>query len=74
VNLIEAQRKVEEKDKERNKLLGEKGVFVDNLKKLGFKTIGEAKKQKTALINETTKMKKHYQNGEAKFINKFGHL
>lgn len=74
MNLIEVQRKVEQKDKKRSKLLGQKEMLMEGLKDLGFKNIGEAKKEGTAIKNEVVKMEKHYKNGEAKFQNKYGHL
>ncbi len=74
MNLIEIQRKVEQKDKERNKLLGQKSMLVDNLKKLGFKNLGEAKKRLTAMTRELEKMDKDYQAEMNKFKTKYEHL
>jgi len=71
MNLIEIQKKVEQKDRERNKLLGQKSMLIDNLKKLGFKNLGEAKKKLTALTNEIKKMEKGYQADVATFQEKF---
>ena len=74
MNLIEIQKKVKQKDKERNKLLGQKSMLIDNLQKLGFKNLGEAKKKLTTLTNEINRMEKNYQADVNKFKTKYEHL
>jgi len=74
LNLIEIQKKVKQKDKERNKLLGQKSMLIDNLQKLGFKNLGEAKKKLTTLTNEINRMEKNYQADVNKFKTKYEHL
>lgn len=74
MNLIQAIKKVEEKDKKRNQLLGQKSMLVENLKELGFKTLGEAKKSEQKFKDEVVKMETHYAEGEAKFKEQFSHL
>lgn len=74
MDLIQLKKKVQEKDNARNKLLGQKSMLVDNLKKLGFKTLGEAKKESTSLKNKLGKMDTKYKEGVEKFKESFGHL
>jgi len=74
MNLIQMTKLVQEKDNARNKLLGQKSMLVDNLKKLGFKNLGEAKKERTKLKNTLLKMNKLYTKGVEKFKTDFGHL
>ena len=74
MNLIQAKKKVEAKDRERNKLLGQKEMLMEGLKDLGFKSIGEARKAAEALQVTVDKMDKHYKKGVAKFKTDFGHL
>lgn len=74
MNLIEAQKIVEQKDKNRSKLLGQKEMLMEGLKDLGFKNMGEAKKTRTAIKDEVIKMEKHYKSGETKFKNEYAHL
>jgi len=74
MNLIQMTKMVKDKEKNRNKLLGQKEMLMEGLKKLGFKSTSEANKSKTKLTNELTKMKEHYEKGENTFINKFEHL
>lgn len=74
MDLIQLKKKVQEKDNSRNKLLGQKSMLVDNLKKLGFKTLGEAKKESHKIKNKLKKMDSHYKEGVEKFKKDFGHL
>lgn len=74
MDLIQAQKTVEQKDKNRSKLLGQKELLMEGLKDLGFKSINEAKKVGIAIKNEVAKMEKHHENGEVKFKNKYAHL
>lgn len=74
MDLIQMTKKVKDKEKNRNKLLGQKEMLMEGLKDLGFKSIGEAKKASTKLTNEVAKMKAHYNTGEEKFKTDFGHL
>jgi len=74
MDLIQAKKKVEAKDKERNKLLGQKEMLMDGLKELGFKTIDEAKKTSKSLKKTVDKMNTHYDKGVSKFKTQFGHL
>ncbi|MCP4371991.1 MAG: hypothetical protein GY797_28310 [Deltaproteobacteria bacterium] len=74
MNLIQMTKTVKDKEKLRNKLLGQKEMLMEGLKDLGFKNLGEAKKSRTAKKNELTKMNTHYCKGEEKFKTDFGHL
>lgn len=74
MDLIQAIKKVETKDRERNKLLGQKELLMEGLKDLGFKDVKEAKDVSLKLVQEVSKMNTHYGNGEAKFKKDFGHL
>ncbi len=74
MDLIQLKKKVQEKDNARNKLLGQKSMLVDNLKKLGFKTLGEAKKESENLKTKLDKMNTHYMSGVEKFKKEFSHL
>jgi len=74
MDLIQALKKVEEKDRRKQQLLGQKSMLVDSLKSLGFKNIGEAKKFSHKLSREVDKMKEQYEQEEAEFIEQFGHL
>ncbi len=74
MNLIQMTKIVNDKEKNRNKLIGQKEMLMEGLKKLGFKNLGEAKKARTKLQNELAKMDEHYAKGKATFIDKFEHL
>jgi hypothetical protein len=74
MNLIQMTKVVNDKAKNRDKLLGQKEMLMEGLKDLGFKNMGEAKKTRTKLTNELTKMNDHYEKGEKTFKTKFEHL
>ena len=74
MDLIQAIRKIENKDRERNQRLGQKSMLVEELRALGFKNIEGAEKQGTKLTNEISKMDTQYENGEKEFKKQFGHL
>ncbi|MHA1739233.1 MAG: hypothetical protein ACTSWD_11655 [Candidatus Heimdallarchaeota archaeon] len=74
MDLIQAIKQVEAKDKKRNQLLGQKSMLSDSLKELGFKNINEAKKASTKLKSEIAKMEEHYITGIEKFKKQFSHL
>jgi len=65
---------VNDKDKNRTKLLGQREMLMKSLKKLGFKNLGEAKKISTKIKNELIKMDDHYTKGKTKFIDQYEHL
>ena len=74
MDLIQITRVLKDKEKNRNKLLGQKELLMKGLKDLGFKNLGEAKKSSTKLKNEKIKMNSHYTKGEEKFKKEFEHL
>lgn len=74
MNLIQATRKVKEKDKLRNKLIGQKELLMNGLADLGFKTEKEAEKASKVLETTVGKMKIHQTKGEARFMKDFAHL
>lgn len=74
MDLIRLKKKVEQKDKERSKLLGQKELLTKRLVELGFQFTSEAEKAEKLLGKEITKMEEHYNEGVAKFKNKFAHL
>ncbi|MDP8268293.1 MAG: hypothetical protein P9L97_06140 [Candidatus Tenebribacter davisii] len=74
MDLIQAIKKVESKDKERNKLLGQREMLMQSLNDLGYENIVQAVKISTELKDEVQKMNVHYQKGEDKFKEQFGHL
>ena len=74
MNLLQITKVLKEKEKSRNKLLGQKEMLMDSLKKLGFKNLGQAKKESHKLKNQLIKMKAQYTDGEEKFKNKYAHL
>jgi len=74
MNLIQMTKVVKQKEKNRDKLLGQKEMLMKSLKGLGFKNLGEAKKQRTKLKGTLEKMNTHYKNGEVKFKKEFEHL
>ena len=74
MDLIQMKKMVKDKAKNRDKLLGQKEMLTESLKKLGFKSISEAKKAKTKLHRELTKMEAHYEKGKDTFVDKYEHL
>jgi len=74
MNLIQMTKMVNDKAKNRDKLLGQKEMLMESLKKLGFKSISEGKKSKTKLTSELAKMEESYAKGEKTFKTKFEHL
>lgn len=74
MNLIDAIKKVELKDKERNKILGQKEMLIESLKELGFDTTIDAEKASADMQKVVDKMNKNYENGETKFKKDFSHL
>ena len=74
MNLIQATKLVKEKEKNRDKLVGQKEMLMKSLKTLGFKSIGEAKKARTQKKNKLVKMNTHYCKGEEAFKKRFEHL
>ena len=74
MDLIKAIKQVEQKDRERNQLLGKKSMLVDALKDMGYKTLEEAEEASEKLSEEVTKMTEKYEEGKTKFKEKFAHL
>jgi hypothetical protein len=74
MDLIQMQKKVQEKDNQRNKLLGQQEMLMNGLKDLGFSSIISAKKKSVELTVMVNKMKAHYQKGEEKFKEEYEHL
>ena len=74
MDLIQAIKKVESKDKERNKLLGQREMLMQSLSDLGFENLVHAVKESNKLKDEVEKMNKHYIKGENMFKENFGHL
>ena len=74
MNLIQITSILKEKEKNRNKLIGQKEMLMESLKDLGFKSIEDAMKVRDNMIKEVKKMEDHFQKGEEKFKSDFGHL
>ncbi|MHA1658067.1 MAG: hypothetical protein ACTSUT_02955 [Promethearchaeota archaeon] len=74
MNLIQAIQKVEAKDRERNQLLGKKSMLIEQLKNLGFKNLGDAKKEFYKLKKDIEKLNIQYLGDEKKFKEEFEHL
>jgi len=74
MNLIQATKIVNDKTKNRDKLLGQKEMLMASLKKLGFISTDDAQKERTKLQKELDKLNAHYAKGEKTFKTKFEHL
>ncbi len=74
MNLIQMNKKVQEKENKRQKLIGQKEMKLNELKKLGFKGVEAADKAGRDLRKSLLKMNTHYENGVDKFKELFGHL
>jgi superfamily II RNA helicase len=74
MNLIQAEKILKGKEKNRNKLLGQKEMLTANLNDFGFVSVKNAKKELEKMKVKLEKMNEHYANGEKIFKNKFEHL
>jgi len=74
MNLVDMKRILVEQNQQRGKLLGRKDLLMENLTKLGFKTISTAQKKIKILKSEKAKMQKQYDSKFTKFTEKYEHL
>ena len=74
MDLIQATKILKEKEKLRDKLLGQKDMLLDRIKELGYANVKEAQKELLEKEKELLKMQEHYEKGEERFITKFKHL
>jgi len=74
MDLIQMTQIVNENDKNRSKLLGQKEMLMKGLNDIGFKTVKAAKNESAKLKKQTIKMKTSYDKGEEKFKTDFAHL
>jgi hypothetical protein len=74
MNLIEVQKQLEEKNKKRNQLVGQKEMLMDHLKEVGYESIKEAKKARKKFESKKQKLKETYQRKETEFKEKYEEL
>lgn len=74
MDLVNAKAILEEKNTRRNRLLGQKEMLLDNLKKIGYKDIKQAEEALKEQKDKISGMRKHYQDGVNKFKQKYGEL
>lgn len=67
-------RKLEQKNQERNKLLGQKEMILNSLKELGFDTPKQAEIELKKLTKKIDKLKEKQQEGIELFVKKYGDL
>jgi DNA repair exonuclease SbcCD ATPase subunit len=66
--------KLEKKDQERNKLLGQKEMILQSLKDLGFETPQQAKIKVKKITDKLEKLKEKQQEGIELFVKKYKDL
>jgi len=74
MDLIQMKKKVQKKDDDRNKLIGQRELLLKELKKLGFISVQEAEASGLKLKESILKKEKHYETGVAKFKKEYKHL
>ena len=74
MDLIQAAKILKKKERERDQLLGQKNMLINDLKEMGFSNIKEAEKELEEKNKELKKMQSSYKKGEERFISKFKDL
>lgn len=74
MNLIEIKETLDEKKAERERLIGKQSSYLDQLKELGFKTIGTAEKALQKIETDLDKMEREHQQQVSTFEDNYGEL
>jgi len=74
MNLIEAKRILEEKDRTRNQLIGQKTQIDSSLNSLGYKNVEEAEKDRIKIEKEILKLDAEYSSKTSEFMQKYTEL
>jgi len=74
MNLIKIKEALDEKKSERERLLGEKSIYVAQLKKLGYKTIKSAEGAMSKMEKELDKLQEDYNDQLQDFEDKYKEL
>ena len=74
MDLVEIRKKVEEKDRKRQQLIGQKEQIEKDLKEFGFDSLEEAESQLIIEEKELEAQQKNYDKGVSVFIEKFSKL
>jgi pyridoxal biosynthesis lyase PdxS len=74
MNLIQTKTKLEELDKNRNKILGQKEMAMKSLHDFGFNSITEATRHIKKLETEIDELRSRYEKGCESFTKKYKDL
>jgi len=74
LNLIDLKKKIIEKDKHKNIIIGKRDMLMENLTELGYKNLDQSLKALENMKKELTELQLKYDDGLLKFNKKYRHL